>query len=113
MIDNPAYKGVWKARQIDNPKFVSDVYAYDDIGYVGLDLWIVNPGTIFDNILITDSEAEAKKHAKDHWKVIKEGEKEAKEEFDKLKKEKEEADKKKEEASKKDDDDEDDDDDEL
>ncbi len=99
MIDNPQYKGVWKAKQIDNPKFVDDVYAYDNIGYVGLDLWIVNAGTIFDNILITDSVEEADAHAAAHWKKITAGEKEAKEEVDKVKKEAEEKAKKAEEPA--------------
>ena len=27
-IDNPAYKGEWKAKQLDNPDFVKDVYGY-------------------------------------------------------------------------------------
>jgi len=94
MIDNPAYKGVWKAKQIDNPKYEADVYAYDNIGYVGLDLWIVNDGTIFDNILVTDSKKEADAHADKHWAKIKEGEKEAKEAFDKAKKDAEEKTKK-------------------
>ena len=107
MIDNPAYKGVWKAKQIDNPKFVDDVYAYDNIGYVGLDLWIVNDGTIFDNIIVTDSKKEADAHAAAHWKKITDGEKEAKEAVDKKKKDEEEAAKK---AAEGDDDDEDEDD---
>merc|ERR1711918_287110 len=50
-IDNPAYKGVWKAKQIPNEKFVENVYSYDDIGAVGYELWTVNGGSIFDNIL--------------------------------------------------------------
>merc|ERR1712118_500978 len=49
-IDNPAYKGVWKAKQIPNEKFVENVYSYDDIGSVGFELWTVNSGSIFDNI---------------------------------------------------------------
>jgi calreticulin len=76
-IDNPAYKGEWKAKQIpnpaykgewehpliDNPEYVHDdnLYAYDDFGHLGLDLWQVKSGTVFDNILVTDSQAEADK----------------------------------------------------
>jgi len=91
MIDNPAYKGVWKAKQIPNPKYVEDVYIYDNIGAVGFELWIVNQGTIFDNILITDDEATATAFADKHFKAVTEGEKEAKEAFDKKKKDAEEA----------------------
>eukprot|EP01004_Peranema_trichophorum_P004011 NODE_2964_length_1450_cov_134.246420_g2569_i0.p1 GENE.NODE_2964_length_1450_cov_134.246420_g2569_i0~~NODE_2964_length_1450_cov_134.246420_g2569_i0.p1 ORF type:complete len:400 (-),score=111.10 NODE_2964_length_1450_cov_134.246420_g2569_i0:192-1391(-) len=61
-IPNPKYKGVWKAREIPNPDYVSDdkLYKYDGIAAVGFDLWQVKSGTIFDNIIITDSVQEAK-----------------------------------------------------
>jgi len=63
MIDNPAYKGEWVHPQIDNPDFVDDdkLYAYKSHGAVGFELWQVKSGTIFDRILVTDDEAEAKK----------------------------------------------------
>ena len=32
--------------------------ASQDFGIIGFDLWQVKAGTIFDNVLITDSEAE-------------------------------------------------------
>lgn len=86
MIANPAYKGVWKAKQVPNPKYVEDVYPIADIGYVGFELWIVNAGTVFDNIIVTDDIATAKAHADEHWKAITVGEKEAKEAFDAAKK---------------------------
>lgn len=54
-IDNPLYKGEWTPRQLDNPDYVEDVYAFDDIGGVGFELWTVNRGSIFDNVLICDS----------------------------------------------------------
>eukprot|EP01027_Heterolobosea_sp_BB2_P025324 GEZU01038861.1.p1 GENE.GEZU01038861.1~~GEZU01038861.1.p1 ORF type:complete len:305 (+),score=179.85 GEZU01038861.1:288-1202(+) len=62
MIPNPAYKGEWKAPMIDNPDFVDDkfLYRYNNIGAVGFDLWQVKSGSIFDNIIITDSVEEAK-----------------------------------------------------
>merc|ERR1712164_156874 len=55
-IKNPAYKGVWEAKLIDNPKYVADdnLYKYANFGSVGIDVWQVKSGTIFDNILITD-----------------------------------------------------------
>eukprot|EP01012_Entosiphon_sulcatum_P044028 TRINITY_DN58534_c0_g1_i1.p1 TRINITY_DN58534_c0_g1~~TRINITY_DN58534_c0_g1_i1.p1 ORF type:complete len:394 (-),score=120.00 TRINITY_DN58534_c0_g1_i1:42-1223(-) len=62
MIPNPAYKGVWKAKEIPNPEYVEDdqLYAYEDFGAVGIDVWQVKSGSIFDNIIVTDSIAEAK-----------------------------------------------------
>ncbi|CAE7687052.1 CALR, partial [Symbiodinium sp. CCMP2456] len=76
MIANPSYSGKWKARMIPNPDFVDnpDLYKYDNIGYVGFDVWQVKGGTIFDNIILTDSAAEADEFAK-KWKVLREEEK--------------------------------------
>jgi len=54
-IDNPSYKGEWKPKQFENPEYVQDVYTFDDISAVGFELWTVNKGSIFDNILICDS----------------------------------------------------------
>jgi len=70
MISNPEYKGEWKAPQIpnpeykgewvhpliDNPEYVEDasIYAFDSHKYLGIEIWQVKSGTIFDNILITD-----------------------------------------------------------
>lgn len=60
-IDNPAYKGPWVHPEIDNPAYVADpkLYLQKDVCAVGFDLWQVKAGTIFDNVLITDSEQEA------------------------------------------------------
>jgi len=61
-IENPKYQGEWVHPQIDNPEFVPNpnLYAYDSFGGVGIEIWQVKSGTIFDNILITDSIEEAK-----------------------------------------------------
>merc|ERR1711981_62802 len=78
-IDNPAYKGVWEAKLIDNPKYVADdnLYKYANFGSVGIDVWQVKSGTIFDNILITDDVDYAKQHGEKTWKAQKDGEKAA------------------------------------
>ncbi|GFS66332.1 calreticulin [Nephila pilipes] len=84
MLDNPNYKGPWIHPEIDNPEYVAEpnLYKYDEICAVGFDLWQVKSGTIFDNVLITDDEAEAEKHARDTWGAIKEAEKKMKEKQD-------------------------------
>ena len=66
-IDNPAYKGPWVHPEIDNPEYVPDdkLYLQKEICGVGFDLWQVKAGTIFDNVLITDSETEADEIADD------------------------------------------------
>jgi len=78
-IKNPKYQGVWKPRQVPNPDFKKDQYIYSDIGAVGFEVWTVNNGTIFDNILITDSYEHAKSVAEKQFTPTKEGEKDAKE----------------------------------
>jgi calreticulin len=61
-IPNPLYKGEWVHPEIDNPEYKVDneIYAYD-FGNVGIDVWQVKSGTIFDNILITDDVEEAQR----------------------------------------------------
>merc|ERR1712242_284993 len=83
-ISNPAYKGFWEAKKIANPEYEDDdaVYKFDDIGFVGFDLWQVKGGTIFDNVIITDDKAEADAFAR-KWKELNELEKSKKKEDDK------------------------------
>jgi len=57
MIENPEYKGEWVQKEIENPEYKADdkLYAFKEFGFVGMDLWQVKSGSIFDDILITDS----------------------------------------------------------
>merc|ERR1719245_941337 len=82
-VDNPNYKGVWNPKQLDNPEYVEDIYYYNDIGTVGFELWTVNKGSIFDNILVCDSLDHAKEVANEVWKPTSEKEKVVKEEWKK------------------------------
>nr|XP_032809452.1 calreticulin-like [Petromyzon marinus] len=81
-ISNPDYKGTWVHPKIDNPDFASDpnIYYFDNIGVLGLDLWQVKSGTIFDNFLITDDEQYAEEVAKKTWGLTKDAERKMKEE---------------------------------
>lgn len=42
-IDNPNFKGTWVHPEIDNPEYSPDsnIYKFDKISVVGLDLWQV------------------------------------------------------------------------
>jgi len=109
MIDNPDYKGEWKPRQIDNPDYkgpwvhpeidnpeynedeAKTIAKFDEVCKIGFDLWQVKSGTIFDNIIITDDPAEAKKHGEDFWAVTKDAEKKMKDEQDEEERKKAEA----------------------
>merc|ERR1740138_1386703 len=60
-IDNPEYKGVWVHDQVPNPDYVDDkeLYAFEDFGAIGIDIWQVKSGSVFDDILISDDVADA------------------------------------------------------
>jgi calreticulin len=77
-VANPAYKGVWAPKKIANPEFVDDdeLYAYKSFAFVGIDVWQVKSGTIFDNVLITD-DADTAKAAVEKIKAAQEVEKAA------------------------------------
>jgi len=112
-IDNPDYKGVWQHPEIDNPEYSADpaLYLRNEVCTVGLDLWQVKSGTIFDNFMITDDVAAASKVAAG-VKATQEGEKKMKEAQDEEERKKAEAEAKASESSKdEDEDDEDEDDD--
>ncbi|KAF1792144.1 Calreticulin/calnexin, conserved site [Phytophthora cactorum] len=65
MIDNPDYKGEWEHPLIDNPDYFEDDAMYNvakNVGAIGFELWQVKSGTLFDDILVTDSEEEFNAH---------------------------------------------------
>jgi len=86
-IPNPAYKGPWVHPMIPNPDYHEDpnIYAYDDFSWVGIDIWQVKSGTIFDNIFVSDDADAAAAYAKKTFEPAAKGEKEA---FDKKEAEK-------------------------
>jgi calreticulin len=103
MVDNPEYKGPWKPKMIDNPdykgkwvhpKIPNPDYKYDDEMYkvckdgcthLGFELWQVKTGTLFDDIIITDSIEEAEEYGKETFFKKKDAEKEM---YDKIQEEK-------------------------
>jgi len=80
-IPNPDYKGIWAPRKIPNPEHKENpkLYAYKEFGFVAFDLWQVKAQALFDNLLITDDEAEADKWA-EKWETLSKKEKEVEEE---------------------------------
>ncbi|KIZ03137.1 Calreticulin Flags: Precursor [Monoraphidium neglectum] len=103
-IDNPAYKGIWEAPDIDNPEYKADpnLHLIKDTKYVGFELWQVKSGSIFDNIIVTDDLAEAKKLAEETWGKSKDAEKAMQEKIKKEEDEKSKASETKEDSSSKD-----------
>ncbi|XP_044514509.1 calreticulin-3, partial [Gracilinanus agilis] len=93
-LDNSDYKDVWLHKKIENPGYLQDFefLEYEDIGVIGLELWQVRSGTIFDNFLITDDENYASDFGLKTWGRTKDPEKEmdmiqAKEEIKKAREE--------------------------
>ncbi|KAM4722924.1 calreticulin-like [Rhinophrynus dorsalis] len=91
IIDNPNYQGEWIHPEIDNPDYVIDptIYRYYNIGVIGLDLWQVKSGTIFDNFLITNNETFAEQIANETWGLTKDPERKIKAKQDEEKEAKE------------------------
>jgi len=56
-IPNPAYKGEWVHPRIPNPEYKEDnqIYAFNSNKFIGIEIWQVKSGTIFDNFLVTDN----------------------------------------------------------
>jgi len=117
-IPNPEYKGKWVHPEIPNPKYVEDNSVYKFTSkYVGFDLWQVKSGSIFDNIIVTDSIAEAEAFMGETYGAHKAAEKDMFDEKEKSRKAEEEAERKrladerkKQEEEEEDEDDEDEDD---
>ncbi|XP_038693542.1 calnexin homolog [Tripterygium wilfordii] len=77
LIDNPNYKGVWKPRQIPNPDYyVLDKPDFEPIAAVGIEIWTMQDGILFDNILITRDEKVAETYRERTWKPKYQAEKE-------------------------------------
>jgi len=109
-IPNPAYKGKWVHPEIPNPDYVEDkeVYAFPSLAYVGVELWQVKSGSLFDNIIVTDDVKEAEDFIAKTFTSRKDDEKAMFDDKEKQQRESEEAERKKadEERKKKEEDDE-------
>lgn len=80
MIPNPEYKGVWAPKKIANPDYVADDKLYQiqkPVKNVGIDIWQVKSGSIFDNIIVGDSLEEVNAIVDKTWKATKDAEKAA------------------------------------
>ena len=79
-IDNPAYIGVWKPRQIDNPNYFTDEAPWQvaPVGGIGIELWTMQNGILFDNIVLAGSADVAASIAASAFEARAKGEKAAK-----------------------------------
>lgn len=71
MMPNPDYKGPWVHPKIPNPDYVFDDKLYavcsEPCTHIGFELWQVAAGSIFDDIIVTDSLEEAQKFAEESF----------------------------------------------
>ena len=54
---------------INNPdvEIDTELYVFTNLKYVGIELWQVKSGSLFDNILVTDDPEYAKSFAEETW----------------------------------------------
>ncbi|XP_048198661.1 calreticulin-3 isoform X2 [Perognathus longimembris pacificus] len=88
MLQKPPYQDGLRAEGIDQDVWLHqkmqsasyllqhDLSEFENIGAIGLELWQVRSGTIFDNFLITDDEEYAVKFGKATWGETKDPERE-------------------------------------
>ncbi|VVA28110.1 PREDICTED: calnexin [Prunus dulcis] len=77
LIDNPSYKGIWKPQEIPNPSyFETEKPDFEAITAIGIEIWTMQDGILFDNILIADDEKVAESYRLTTWKPKFENEKE-------------------------------------
>ncbi|KAL9243353.1 hypothetical protein vseg_017249 [Gypsophila vaccaria] len=69
LIDNPAYKGIWKPQEIPNPDYFElSSPNFEPIAAVGIEIWTMQDGILFDNILIAGDEKTAESYRATQWK---------------------------------------------
>ncbi|XP_077250168.1 calnexin homolog [Tasmannia lanceolata] len=77
LIDNPNYKGIWKPQQIPNPHYFElEKPDFEPIAAIGIEIWTMQDGILFDNILIASDEKDAESYREKTWKPKFEVEKE-------------------------------------
>ncbi|XP_010249367.1 PREDICTED: calnexin homolog [Nelumbo nucifera] len=77
LIDNPNYKGIWKPREIPNPDYFElEKPDFEPVAAIGIEIWTMQDGILFDNILIASDEKVAESYRETAWKPKYEVEKE-------------------------------------
>ncbi|XP_010044902.2 calnexin homolog [Eucalyptus grandis] len=84
LIDNPNYKGIWKPQEIPNPDYFElERPNFEPIAAIGIEIWTMQDGILFDNVLIASDEKVAESYRETAWKPKFEVEKEKQKEEDK------------------------------
>ncbi|GLU04124.1 hypothetical protein SLE2022_212870 [Rubroshorea leprosula] len=69
LVNNPNYKGLWKPREVPNPNYY-EIHKpdFDPIAAIGIEIWTMQDGILFDNILITSDAKLAESYRETTWK---------------------------------------------
>lgn len=68
MIDNPAYQGIWAPKQIPNPEYFElEKPNLEAVAAIGIEIWTMQDGILFDNILVAHDEGVAEEFRKTTW----------------------------------------------
>ncbi|WJX47857.1 hypothetical protein P8452_34499 [Trifolium repens] len=69
LIENPAYKGIWKPQDIPNPDYFElKKPDFEPIAAIGIEIWTMQDGILFDNILIAKDDKIAASYRETTWK---------------------------------------------
>jgi len=63
-------KGVWKPSKIANPDYFEDKHPLNnlgDIGAVAVEIWTMDEGYFFDNVLVTNKADKAEEYRTNYW----------------------------------------------
>lgn len=73
MIANPEYKGQWRANQIENPDYyeINEPHKLAKFDAIGFELWVIQKGLLFDNIIISNDEEARSIFTKETFEVRK------------------------------------------
>lgn len=64
------WQGVWKPTKIANPDYFEDkepLKNLDPIGAVAVEIWTMDQGYYFDNVLVTNDAEKAKEYREKYW----------------------------------------------
>ncbi|CAL5204451.1 unnamed protein product [Lathyrus oleraceus] len=68
-IDNPNYKGIWKPQEIPNPEYFElEKPDFEPIAAIGIEIWTMQDGILFDNVLIAKDDKIAESYRETTWK---------------------------------------------
>lgn len=69
LIDNPNYMGIWRPQLIENVEYFElDRPNFEPVAAIGIEIWTMQDGILFDNILIADNEEIAESIRNTTWR---------------------------------------------